>query len=652
LATTRYLLRALGRPTPFGLFAGVAAVSVGGPTHVQWGTAHRAVARPDTQWLADIIDRLEAQPPLVERLDVVATNLAVRRGRQLEAPRGPGRIRVRYTSAVRLVRDAAASPVGFAMLRDKLADTFSAEQSDAAEVLTELVRRGILITCLRAPFTEVDPLAYLIARLHEANAGTLPSVAGIVGNLEALHAELYRHNQDTAAAEQANDHAALTARMRKLSKAGRNPLAVDLLIDCDVQLSGNVADKAASAASALLSLSRHPAGLPAWRDYHKAFCDRYGTGTLVPITEAVNPDTGVGYPAGYPGSVLPQPIEAPTARDERILALAWQCITEGLGEIILTDELIGDLAPSDARLIPSHVEVAARVHATTREALEHGDYTLTVTPARAGGTLTSRFTPTMTGSGLAEVYRSLPVATEGALAAQMSFPPSYPHAENVCRVPAYLTHVLSLGEHRGPDGVDHTIPLDDLAITATRERLYLVSMSRRRVVEPQVLHALALDKQPPPLARFLAHLPRAYSAAFTALDWGPYAERMPYLPRVRYERSIIAPARWCLTTEDLPDPHAGTEAWRDALDQWRCRWCCPDTVELRDDDRALRLALTEPLHTAILNAHLVRHGHAILSEPAPQATLGWLDGHAHEIAIPLVRCEPLHQTRWLGRFPA
>ncbi|MGH3854431.1 MAG: lantibiotic dehydratase [Pseudonocardiaceae bacterium] len=53
----------------------------------------------------------------------------------------------------------------------------------------------------------------------------------------------------------------------------------------------------------------------------------------------------------------------------------------------------------------------------------------------------------------------------------------------------------------------------NLTITATRDHLYLVSMSRRRVVEPQVFHSLALDKQPPPLARFLPHLPRAFSTA-------------------------------------------------------------------------------------------------------------------------------------------
>ena len=58
VATAGYVLRALGRPTPFGLFAGVAPVIVGRTVNVRRGAAHRPVVRVDTQWLADVIDHL------------------------------------------------------------------------------------------------------------------------------------------------------------------------------------------------------------------------------------------------------------------------------------------------------------------------------------------------------------------------------------------------------------------------------------------------------------------------------------------------------------------------------------------------------------------------------------------------------------------
>src|SRR2546430_160678 len=85
------------------------------------------------------------------------------------------------------------------------------------------------------------------------------------------------------------------------------PLAMDVLLDCDVRLPDHVVHEVERAASALLRLSGHPAGPPAWRSYHLAFCDRYGTGTLVPLTDVVDGDAGLGLPPGYRDSTLPSP---------------------------------------------------------------------------------------------------------------------------------------------------------------------------------------------------------------------------------------------------------------------------------------------------------------------------------------------------------
>ncbi|CAO5240055.1 lantibiotic dehydratase [Frankia sp. AgKG'84/4] len=641
LSTMRYLLRSIGRPTPFGLFAGVAPISLGTTARAGWGEKHRGVARVNTGWLADIISRLERCPDLLERLPVMVTSLAVRRSGRLEVPHGPNRATIRYTRAVAAVADLAAAPVRFDSLRDRLSDDFSVGRSQVQDMLTDLVRQGYLLTSLRAPFTITEPFAYLMNRLREVGAASVPAAAPMVQDLEIVLAELRRHNVDmTTRGEQGRMRATLTRRMRELSAEGRTPLAVDLLLDCTVTLPVGVAHEMERAASALLRLSRQPNGEASWRDYRAAFVDTYGTGTVVRLTEVLQPDAGLGYPAGYSGSVLSSPTAEITERDERLLALAWQALAENTREIVLTDNLIGELSAGtfDDRFIPPHVELSARVHATTTAALEHGDFLLTVAPARSAGTLTSRFTPMATGSGLAQAYRALPTATEGARRVQMSFGPLYPHAENVCRVPAYLDDLLSLGEHRR-SGDDSLLALDDLGITATRDRLHLVSISRRQIVEPQVFHALALDKQPPPLARFLAHLPRAFSAAWYQFDWGPHA-RLPFLPQVRYRRTVLSPAQWRLASADLPPHGAGPDSWRRALNQWRRRWGCPDVVELRDADRTLRLTLDEPAHAALLHAHLTYRGQAILVPAVPAAEYGWIDGHAHEIALPLVTTRP------------
>ncbi|MFF7309577.1 thiopeptide-type bacteriocin biosynthesis protein [Streptomyces sp. NPDC008137] len=646
MATVRYVLRASGRPTPFGLFAGVAPVSVSSTPYARWGDAHRAVVRVDTEWLDDVIVRMEACPDLLERLDVVLNNLAVRRGGRLHVPHGgPMGATVRRTSAVRVIEDLAHGPVRFAALAEQLAAAFPRTELKAVgTLLGALVREKFLITSLRAPMTDTDPLSHLIERLRGVDAGTVPEVAQVLHELEAVQSAVHEHNR-LPANSQGPQRQALAARLRRLSDAGRSPLAVDLLLDAEARIPESVAQEMERAADVLLRLTRRPTGQGVWKEYQVAFWERYGTGTLVPVKEVVDPAAGLGYPAEYPGSRMTAPPPALSERDERLLALAWLALADGSRQIVLTDDLIDRLAEVEptGQAAPPHVEMCARLHAETLSALERGNFSLTVTPARSAGTLTSRFTPVATGTGLDEIYRQVPTGVENALTAQLSFPPLYPHTENVARVPAYLPCVIPLGEHRGPDEDDTAptlIDVDDLAVTATHTRLYLVSISRRRVVDPQVFHAMALDKQPPPLARFLAHLTRAFGPAWTGFDWGPHGAKLPFLPRVRYGRVILSPSRWNLTAEALPDRDADTREWADALGRWRKRWHCHGAVELREDDRSRRLQLDVPAHAVILRAHLDREGEAVLTEAPPEESYGWIGGHAHEIALPVISTRP------------
>ncbi|MFF0106105.1 lantibiotic dehydratase [Streptomyces hirsutus] len=644
MATVRYVLRATGRPTPFGLFAGVAPVSVGSVPYVRWGEEHRAVARVDTEWLDDVIARLEALPALLERLDVVLSNLATRRGGRLHVPHGgPMGATVRRTGAVHVIEDLARGPVRFAALAEQLTAAFPrTEPQNVSRLLGSLVREKFLVTSLRAPMTETDPLSHLIERLYGADASAVPEAARVLRELESVRRAVHEHNRCPANG-QGRVREELTGRLRRLSDAGRSPLAVDLRLDAEVRIPESVAFEMEKAADALLRLTRRPSGQGVWKEYQVAFWERYGTGTLVPVKEVVDPASGLGYPADYPGSRMTAPPPEVSERDERLLALAWQALADGSREILLTDDLIDHVVGGEPTggEAPPHVEMCARLHADSLAALECGDFTLTVTPARAAGTLTSRFTPVATGTGLDEVYRQVPAGVENALTAQLSFPPLYPHTENVARVPAYLPHVIPLGEHRGPDDSAPTlVDVDDLAVTATHSRLYLVSISRHRVVDPQVFHAMALDKQPPPLARFLAHLTRAFGPAWTVFDWGPLGARLPFLPRVRHGRVILSPSCWNLTADALPGRGADTREWTAALGRWRKRWHCHGAVELREDDRARRIQLDVPAHTAVLRTHLDREGQAVLTEAPPEESYGWTGGHVHEIALPMTSTRP------------
>ena len=655
LAAMRYLLRTVGRPTPFGLFAGVAPALVAAEARVVWGDQHRALIRADTLWLDDLIGHLEASPNLLARLHVVASDLVTDRGERIEIPHGPGRVSVRNTAVVRLIRNVASAPITVATLAEKIAGQFPRVTAETIhQLVTTLVSHGVLITSLRAPMTDTDPLRHLIEMLTLCTDG-LDEVAEVVTQLRAIQHGLARHNDPaTSTVDQVSHRAGLVDRMRRLSSAGRTPLAGDLYLDCQVSVPAGLADEMAAAAAALVRLTREPRPDGSWDDWCREFWERYGSEAIVPVAEAIHPDAGIGLPAGFPASRYDEPKIAAlvTRRDQELLRLAWETLAVGHTELVLTDELITAITaeePVDERYAPPHLELGAWVRASSTAALSDGDYLFTVHPAWSFGTLTSRFAAAVPGSGFPAVWAQTPAGVDSALSVQLSFPPLFPHSENVSRIPAHLSYVLPLGEHRADD--PSLIRLDDLGIVAATDGLHLVSISRRRVIEPQVLHALALPKQAPPLARFLAMLSRGFRARLTTFGWGPQAALLPRLPRVRYGRAILSPATWRITAAEYT-AMATQPSWEDAVARWRDRWQCPPTVELYGEDRSLRLALTVAAHRALLREHLDQHGNAILIETETAGDTAWIGGRVHEIVMPFTRNRPPAPNRGGHRLPA
>lgn len=169
----RYLLRASGRATPFGVFAGVAPARFGSHAVVEFGNRHRSTCDADAAWLDGVIDRCE-NSGLLPRLTVIFNDLATERAGWLVLPHAEGRAEIAVSLPVRVVRDHAVEPVAFSDLNAALAEVFPAVSGDRVEsMLRELVAQRFLLTCLRAPMIHTDPLGHLVAALRECGASEL-----------------------------------------------------------------------------------------------------------------------------------------------------------------------------------------------------------------------------------------------------------------------------------------------------------------------------------------------------------------------------------------------------------------------------------------------------------------------------------------------
>ncbi|MBT8227341.1 MAG: lantibiotic dehydratase, partial [Dactylosporangium sp.] len=608
--------------------------------------AHHVRARADGVWLAGMVAQLEACRPLLRRLRVVANDLIEVRGVRLwvrwqphagdPARSAPVEVSLRHTPPVALVLRTADAPVAVADLLGKLAAEFPHASAEAVEAMvTELVTCGALITNLRPPSTTVDGLGHVLDALDEVNAADAAEVAAMVGELRVIHRQLAACPRPAVGGRAA----VVTARMRTPDRTAVQPLAVDLRMDCSLVLPPPVAVEAATAAETLLRLSPAPAGTAAWREYHARFLDRFGGGALVPVSQLVDPVAGLGFPrhTAHPDRFGHVPQRS--GRDERLLALAQQAALDGTQEVVLDDSAVDVLAgESCGELRPApHLDVTVEVRAATTAALEAGYFTLAVTGVGRSALATSgRFLDLLPDADRRRMG-SLPTRVDAALVAQISFPPHHPRVENVTRVPQVLPAVVSLAEHR--DRAGDRIVLDDLAVTADSDRCYLVSLSRRRVVEP-VLACAAAWHTMPALARLLVEIPSATSAPLTVFDWGT-AACLPFRPRLRYRRSILAPACWRIPPGALPGQMAGWAAWTGAAQRLRERLCLPSWVSVGTADRRLRLCLDDPMGLTLLRTHLDGAGDAVTLTEAPDpAEYGWFDGRAHEVVIPLAATTP------------
>jgi thiopeptide-type bacteriocin biosynthesis protein len=645
-AVSRYWLRMTTRATPFGLTAGVTSAAFGDTAEAVLGAGHTKAAHPDMSWLLALVERWQQDPRVLHRLRVVANDLAtVRDGRLVlehvthaAHDEAPAPVSLRHTPAVRAVLALSAHPVPFTDLVGALGRSFpSAPQEAVHGLVRDLVKHQILLTDLVPSPAVPDPLAHVLAVLEPLL--DLPEFA----ELRIVQTELAQYSRSPLGEGQ-RLWRSVTARMRRLQPA-RDVVATDLRLDAGVTLPREVAEEAERAAEVLLRIAPPVSVHHHLVDYHREFVERYGTEQAVPLRTLLDPGTGLGAPAGYarPHSERmesPRPVPGDTSDRERLLGSLVQAASlERSREVVLTDELT-ELLDNGLRAHDAFMfcDLFTTLLARSCEELDAGDFRLLLHP-RHGATWAGAFGRFARLTGATDELTSFVRQfrpPSGALPVQVSWRPGETHSGNVARAPWLRDHRLPVGwfDERGSDGV---LGLDDLVITASTEWFHVFSRSSGTELAPNYGHMLNYETAPNTV-RFLIDVTVSRPQPAHRWDWGN-VEALPFLPRVRYGRTVLTQARW------LPDRtlYAGaglpTGEWADRFSAWRRRWLVPRYVEMAFMDLRVRIDLDEPHHLDLLRQQLRKAPWTVLTEVPDIESYGWLNGpegvHANEIVFPL-----------------
>ncbi|MBV9690603.1 MAG: lantibiotic dehydratase [Ktedonobacteraceae bacterium] len=663
----RYIVRMSTRPTPFGLFAGVAVGAFADNTTVQLAipTVRRIRTRPDMSWVLSVIQKVEQTEELIPQLHMVVNQTVYLAGGRAMLPyadvygqRDSRSINVRATPVVQYVLEHARQAIQYTDLRTELLERFpqaTPEQVDA--LLQQLWENHFLTSNLRPPLTSAHPTHYVLEQVS-----CLPHAQPMSTQLkEVLHkaAEIDRVGMG-GPVELIRD---LTRQQEQLVPESKDvPFQIDTALHMKSSyLNKSIGEAAAQAAETLLRLSRVSQGLPHLQEYRSEFVERYGADAEVPLLDLLSPESGLDAPPTY---VQPQRTYRLTRpqlppdqrqRDTMLCGLLAQTVNDRCLEVELTASLLQQLeqwSPQADNPAPPSLEIYLQVHATSREALDRGEWRVVVSPncgSPGGGRTFSRFFDILESEGLEMLQRFTKreeSLSPDVIFAELSYLPTTARSANVAVRPALRDYeiVINTTPSVSPEKVIH---LNDLVVGVRNNRFYLRSLRFGKEVVVCQSHMLN-PMIAPNICRFLVEISQDNRPCLSPFDWGT-ASASPFLPRIVQGRVVLCPAQWNLkaSTIELTDVGSEDARWFTGLQQWRKRWRVPHYVYIVEADNRLLLDLEHPLMAAELRTELAKVGDSgtvKVQEVLPDFDHLWLqDGnnapYFAEIVVPLIRTD-------------
>jgi thiopeptide-type bacteriocin biosynthesis protein len=652
----RYLIRMATRPTPFGLFAGVALGQWGERTDLQIGSgSFRQRTRPDMAWLMRLVMQVEAIPEVRRQLRLVANPAAfIHAGRVFLAervasgkPSAPPAVSIRATGVVRRALAESRDPLPYAELASLLLENTPGATAEQVErLLMQLWEQTLLLTDLRPPLTVESPARYVVERLAGISAAD-----GIRARIESTLA--------TAAAWDAspssNGEEGYRAMVGAAGKAGpfdRSPFQVDAGLDLRGRAIGHaVGEEVARMAELLLRMSPLPRGPAHLSAYRRLFEQRYGLHREVPVLELLDPNFGLGPPSPYgvqPPSIGRVSQTASSRRNNALTDLALAALRDRTLAVELEEPALKRLETWEPpATVPYSLDLLVSIAAASPQALDAGEFRVVLGPnvgAMAAGRTLGRFTDLLGGArdALERVARAEERHAPQKLWAELVYQPRFFRLANVSIRPNLRAYEIALGVASG-EGTARRLPLDELVVGIRGGNFYVRWPGANRDVVVTAGHMLNYVRAPA-VCRFLAEASRDGCCHLTGFNWGP-AWHFPFLPRIQVGRSVLALAQWRLRASAAGELSASQpDVFREALARWRARWDVPRHVYLTSGDNRLLLDLSAPeqadeLRRAI--SQLRGDGSVVLNEVLPDLDHAWVRDSDNrpfvtELVVPLV----------------
>ena len=656
---TRYFMRAAGRETPFGLFAGISFGRITGEARLQLGpeAEQRRQTRVAPSFLNRLLARLELEPVLREQLHYeLGSSVSLAQGNfrfvsaepLAELGSGDANAVVELTATPmlhRVVREAqlAITPAALAqvLLMDELA------YADVLEFVLTLCERRFLVASWSPAATGERLLNSLLEQMK-----LYPALSATAERLEAVQQLLLTADRAViGTAGQALRGARVALESIAAADSSKQPLLQADLVKpaADLQLSDALAQKFLAAAALLQRVGPAPQlrSLSAFREH---FTRRYEQ-RWVPLLEALDRDIGIGFDsfegfardAFLDGIIVPptpKPGPAFDAYDRARLKVWQRSVTQGELVCELDTELLELFPLPESASLPESFAVLARL------ARVEGGRLLVVAPILTAPSALN----TLGRFGEAEpllltALQRLAALEQGlagdTLLADVAYLPHNDSAQIAVRPVLRHYEIPLLGRSGAPR--EQQIPLSDLLVSVEGDRVVLFDSMRKKRVKIRIASAHNYGHPACPVSyRFLGALQLQDEGALVAgWSWGPLDDA-DQQPRVVHRDTVLSVARFRLSSKELKPALAasGSQAF-DLVQSLRTERRLPRFLTRPERDQRLPVDLDNELSVSELLHAARRQSSLVLEEllPGPEELVLQGEGgrYCAEFVVPFVR---------------
>ncbi|MFI5343475.1 MAG: lantibiotic dehydratase [Chlamydiales bacterium] len=664
----KYLLRMSTRATPFGTFSFVSTGSWNDKASAAIDlTKVKKRARPDMEWLLEVIDKICNQSSLSLLLPVRKNPMLYSSGGrtflsyvQKKNEEHPEAISIRSSFLTESIFEESKDPISIGELKEKVSQRFPDLNRDKIHgVINTLLEKQFLCPALLPSLLVESPFEELLESLSSIALSHAPlENLSILKDLASL---ITTYNQQPFG----QGESALQNLQEEMEKIVASPNFIQ--VDCvytgdELTLPSIVAKELGKAAEVRWRLSFGNSSSYPLRSYHTKFLDKYGTVRLVPLLELLNEDTGLGTPENYLKSSqenfhLNSHINPKEVLWKKWLKNQWSaCIHQNKKEIVLTDEILDKLLgkPEKEKATLSF-DLFCEIIADSPSKIDEGDFLLFIfSNSWHAGSTSGRFLDIL-GDQTKEQMKALFLTEESlekmSLFAESSYFPSLARRANMATHPNFRKWAIDLGGGNKKDG---RIDLEDIYVGITPDRFYLTLKEMGKELVVTANNLLNPTYAPTPL-RFIRDVARSKYMLMSQFSWGDL-EEVSFLPRVRFNKTILSPAQWKLDFFQLEITEKDKlETIQTKFLNWATQWKMPRYFYMTEGyDNRILMDGNHSSHLSEIASQIKKNREVRFVEKIGQEDGQWVKSqrgvHLSEFVVPFVKNEKYSSAQSLT-FP-